>query len=171
MGIYVYICPTEKTPVPKYKLIGEFECRLDNKSRIFLPSGLKKQINPDAQDKFLLTRGFEGCLVLFPWDAWEELSNKFDDLNLFDPESRRFMRAFQMGANELVLDNQNRLVLPKKLLDFASIDRDIILFAYNDRIEIWDKATYEQQTAIDPVEYANLAARVMVKKERKDAPA
>ncbi len=153
----------------KYKLIGEFECRLDNKSRIILPSGLKKQINPDAQDRFLITRGFEGCLVLFPWDAWDELSSKFDSLNLFEQESRRFMRAFQTGAAEIELDSQNRLVLPRKLLDFASIDREIILFAYHDRIEVWDKKTYEDQTAIDPTEYASLAERVMVKKVRKDA--
>ncbi len=168
MGFLSLYLHAEKPHVSNYKLIGEYECRLDNKSRIILPSGLKKQINPDAQDKFVVTRGMEVCLVLYPWDAWEEQRNKFDHLNLFDRESRQFMRAFQNGANEILLDNQSRLLLPKKLLDYATIDREIILFAYSDRIEIWDKKTYEEQTYIEPKDYAELAERVMVNKERKD---
>ena len=164
---YIYL-ESEKKPLSKYKLIGEYECRLDTKSRIILPSALKKQINPDARDKFVITRGMEACLVLYPWDAWEEQRNKFDDLNLFDRESRQFMRAFQKGGNEVLLDNQNRLLLPKKLLDYASITRETILFAYSDRIEIWDKATYEVQNDMGPEEFAELAQRVMVKKDRKD---
>ena len=151
----------------KYKLIGEYECRLDNKSRIILPSGLKKQINPEANDRFAITRGMEVCLVLYPWDAWEAQRNQFEDLNLFDRESRRFMRAFQNGANEVEMDNQNRILLPKKLLDYAKIEKEIILFAYSDRIEIWDKAAYEAETAIEPGDFADLAQRVMVKKEGK----
>ena len=78
------------------------------------------------------------------------------------------MRAFQKGGNEVLLDNQNRLLLPKKLLDYASITRETILFAYSDRIEIWDKATYEVQNDMGPEEFAELAQRVMVKKDRKD---
>ncbi|MFZ4522133.1 MAG: division/cell wall cluster transcriptional repressor MraZ [Bacteroidales bacterium] len=142
-------------------LIGEFECRLDNKSRIILPAALKKQISPEAHDQFVLNRGFEGCLVLYPQDVWDETTQKMRNLNLFMTDARLFMRKFSNGATPLVLDSQNRLLLPKPLLDYAKIDKEIILFAYADRIEVWDKKTYMEQLSDDSVDFAKLAEKVM----------
>ncbi len=142
-------------------LIGEYECRLDDKSRIILPSALKKQISPEAHDKFVINRGFEGCLVLYPQNVWDETTAKMSRLNLFVKDHRQFVRAFNNGATPLALDNQNRLLLPKPLLDFASIDREIILFAYSDRIEVWNKKTYLEMVSKEPEDFAQLAEKVM----------
>ncbi len=66
----------------KTNLIGEFECKVDDKSRVILPSGLKKQISQEAQERFVINRGFEGCLVLYPMNVWKETTAKIDKLNL-----------------------------------------------------------------------------------------
>ena len=142
-------------------LIGEFECRLDDKCRIILPSALKKQISTEAHDKFVINRGFEGCLVLYPQNVWDETTARMNKLNLFVKDHRQFVRAFNNGATPLVLDAQNRLLLPKPLLDFAAIDKDIILFAYSDRIEVWNKKTYLALVSNEPEDFAQLAEKVM----------
>lgn len=143
------------------KLIGEYECRLDDKNRIILPSALKKQVSPEANERFVVNRGFEGCLVLYPQNVWDETIAGMSRLNLFIREHRQFMRAFHNGATPLTLDSQNRLLLPKPLLDYASIVRDIVLFAYSDRIEIWDKETYRRLVSGEPEDFATLAEKVM----------
>ena len=161
-GVFISIFTLEKKPqVPTTNLIGEYECRLDDKSRIILPAALKKQVSPDAHDMFVINRGFEGCLVLYPKNVWEETIAKMNKLNLFVKDHRQFMRAFNNGATPLSLDSQNRLLLPKPLLDFASIDREIILFAYSDRIEVWNKKTYLELVSTEPVDFAQLAEKVM----------
>jgi MraZ protein len=142
-------------------LIGEFECRLDDKSRVILPAALKKQISPEAHDKFVINRGFEGCLVLYPQNVWDATIARMNNLNLFVKDHRQFVRAFNNGATPLALDNQNRLLLPKPLLDYASIDKDVILFAYSDRIEVWNKKTYLDLVSKEPEDFAQLAEKVM----------
>jgi MraZ protein len=146
-------------------LIGEFECRLDEKSRIILPAALKKQISQDAQDKFVINRGFEGCLVLYPYNVWKETTGNINKLNLFVRDNRRFVRFFYNGATELMLDSQNRLLLPKSLLGFAAIEKEVVLFAYSDRIEVWNKSTYLQLLSKEPEDFAQLAEKVMGKQD------
>jgi len=158
----IYLQP-KKIGVATTNLIGEFECRLDTKSRVILPSALKKQISPDAHDRFVINRGFEGCLVLYPQNVWDETTAKMNQLNLFIKDNRQFVRAFHNGATALALDNQNRLLLPKPLLDYAGIDKDVILFAYADRIEVWNKTTYMALVANEPADFAQLAEKVMGK--------
>ena len=150
-------------------LIGEYECRLDEKSRIILPSALKKQISQEAQDRFVINRGFEGCLVLYPNNVWKETTESINKLNLFVRDNRRFVRFFYNGATEITLDSQNRLLMPKSLLGFAGIDKEIILFAYSNRIEVWNKATYQELLSKEPEDFAILAEKVMGKKEISDA--
>ena len=147
--------------MPTTNLLGEFECRLDDKSRIILPSALKKQVSPEAHDRFVINRGFEGCLVLYPQNVWDETVAGMQRLNLFVREHRQFMRAFHNGATPVVLDSQNRLLLPRQLLDYASIDREIILFAYADRIEVWDRKRYMEMVPNEPEDFAKLAEKVM----------
>jgi MraZ protein len=159
--IYSIYLQSKKKQVATTNLIGEFECRLDDKSRILLPAALKKQISPEAHDKFVINRGFEGCLVLYPQNVWDETTSKMNRLNLFVKDNRQFVRAFNNGATPLALDSQNRLLLPKPLLDFASIEREIILFAYSDRIEVWNKKTYLELVSGEPGDFAQLAEKVM----------
>jgi MraZ protein len=161
-GEYLHIFTLEKSnQLPTTNFIGEYECRLDDKSRVILPAALKKQIPSEAHDKFVINRGFEGCLVLYPQNVWDETTSKINKLNLFVKDNRQFVRAFNNGATPLALDAQNRLLLPRPLLDYASIDKDIILFAYADRIEVWNKKTYLELVANEPGDFATLAEKVM----------
>jgi MraZ protein len=146
-------------------LIGEFECRLDPKGRLMLPAALKKQIPVEADDKFVMNRGFEECLVLYPKNEWDITSQEINALNLYSKDNRNFVRNFYRGATELTLDGTNRLLLPKNLLEHAGIDKDLVLFAYANRIEVWSKEKYDTMLAIDPDTYADLAEKVMVKQE------
>ena len=166
MENYFYIYTRKKGRVSKTNLIGEYECRVDEKSRIILPSSLKKQIPQEAEDRFVVNRGFEGCLVLYPMNVWKETTEQINRLNLYVQKNRSFVRLFYNGATELTLDSQNRLLLPKSLLEYAGIGKETILFAYSDRIEIWNSEKYRKLLSDEPENFAQLAEDVMGKQER-----
>jgi len=144
-------------------LIGEYDCRLDQKGRIMLPSALKKQIPPEAMERFVINRGFENCLVLYPLNEWKVIIGEINRLNLYNRKNREFSRYFNRGATEIPLDGSNRLLLPKHLLEYAKIGKDIILFAYSNRIEVWAKDMYDQLMKNEPDDFAALAEEVMGK--------
>jgi len=154
---------------PVTNLIGEFECRLDDKSRVILPSGLKKQISPEAQDRFVINRGFENCLVLYPMNEWKGISEEINRLNLYNRKNRDFARYFYRGATELTLDNASRLLLPKSLLSYAGIVRDVVLFAFSNRIEVWARDRYEKLMTDEPADFSVLAEEVMGKQDNNDS--
>jgi MraZ protein len=124
-------------------IYGEYECRMDSKGRFAFPSGLKKQLPDDQQKEFVLNRGLDECLVLYPVKVWEAELKKIHSKNQYVAKNRAFARMFQSGALPLELDGSNRLLIPKRLAGHAKITQDIIVVASFDRIEIWDKATYE----------------------------
>lgn len=141
--------------------LGEFECKLDSKSRFLLPAGLRKQIDPAAKEQFVINRGFEGCLVLYPINEWEKVSAKLRSLNLFVAKNRSFYRQFHNGATAVSLDGNGRVLVPKALMKYAGIDKDAVLFAYADRIELWAKDKYEEVMNNDSDAFAALAEEVM----------
>lgn len=145
------------------QFLGEYECKLDPKGRLMLPAGLKKQLSPEAQDRFVINRGFEKCLVLYPLNEWKVISDEVNQLNLYAKKNREFARYFFRGASELSLDATSRLLLPKSLLEYASIDKEIVLFAYSNRIEVWSKSNYDAMLNDEPEDFANLAEEVMGK--------
>jgi MraZ protein len=142
-------------------LHGEFECRIDEKGRIILPIALKKQIPPKAQDKFMINRGFEGCLNLWPMNEWEKESDKINHLNQYNTDNRLFIRNFNKGATEVILDGSSRILVPKLLLEHAHIVKDVILTAYSNKVEIWAKEVYDKNVDLNEEDYAKLAEKVM----------
>jgi len=156
-------------------LIGEFECRIDAKGRFMLPAGLKKQLPPEIQDRFVINRGFEKCLVLYPQNVWRTISDEINQLNLYSKKNRDFVRYFYRGATEMILDSASRLLLPKQLMEYAGIEKEIVLFAFSNRIEIWAKEAYETLLTDEPEDFSTLAEEVMVKNKnnsdsRNDLP-
>ncbi len=141
--------------------LGEYICKLDAKGRLTVPSGLKKQLDNEGREGFVLNRGFEGCLGLYPHKDWLVVSKKLNDLNLFTIKNRAFVRKFQNGATKLDMDGNGRVLLPKDLQEFAGISKEVVLFAYADRIEIWDKAKYEEVMNEEMGDFATLAEEVM----------
>ena len=122
---------------------GEYEATVDAKGRFLLPGGLKKQL-PEGEDRFILSRGFEKCLTLYPLKSWELIIAKISQLNDFDPKVREFRRQFLGGATEIELDGAGRMLLPASLKEFAGLTKDIVLAAALDRFEIWDSIKYKQ---------------------------
>lgn len=144
-------------------LLGEFECKVDSKGRFMLPSGLKKQFSEGDQERFVINRGFENNLTLYPQSEWEKISHEVNGLNLYNKKNREFVRYFFRGASDIHLDAANRLLLPKSLLDYAGIDKEIVLFAYGQRVEIWAKSAYEAMMNNEPEDFSSLAEDVMGK--------
>lgn len=145
--------------------LGEYEVTLDAKGRFLLPAGFKKQI-PEQSLRFIVNRGFEKCLTLYPMQSWEPMFAKISTLNDFDPKVRAFRRQFLGGATEVEADTAGRLLLPSTLRDFAGLAKNIILVAAVDKIEIWDADTYKkifEDFSAD--HFSELAREVMVKPE------
>ncbi len=144
-------------------LLGEFDCKVDSKGRFMLPSGLKKQLSEGDQERFVINRGFERNLTLYPQSEWQKISREVNSLNLYNKKNREFVRYFFRGASEITLDAASRLLLPKTLLDYAGIEKEIVLFAYGQRVEIWAKDVYESMMNNEPEDFSSLAEDVMGK--------
>jgi MraZ protein len=124
--------------------LGEFEATLDAKGRFLLPAGFKKQLPEAETSRFVINRGFEKCLALYPMRTWEPLFAKITGLNEFDPKQREFRRAFLNGATYVEPDTAGRILLPPSLKAYADLQKDIVLMATGDKIEIWDSNKYKQ---------------------------
>jgi MraZ protein len=145
--------------------LGEYEATVDPKGRFLLPAGFKKQLPEDSNNLFVINRGFEKCLTLYPLSSWEPIFTGISKLNDFDPKVREFRRYFLNGATQVELDSAGRLNLPKNLLEHAGIDKDIVLVSAVNKIEIWDKSKYTQFfETFSPEGFSSLANEVMNKK-------
>jgi MraZ protein len=142
-------------------LVGEFEVKLDVKGRFLFPSGLRKQLSGGSQRDFMLNKGFEQCLTIYPLPEWEKVSEKLEKINLFNPKNRMFYRLFHQGAKQVSLDGAGRLLIPVAHMERVGLVSDVMLIAYNDRIEIWDKAMYFEMIEGNMPNFADLANEVM----------
>lgn len=142
-------------------LIGTYECKVDAKGRLMVPAAIKKQLMPVLQDGFVLKRSvFQPCLELYPMQQWNEVMKKMATLNRFVKKNNDFIRKFTAGVKTVEVDTNGRLLIPKDLVGFASIDKEIVLSSAIDIIEIWDKDKYEN--AVNGGEdFADLAEEVM----------
>ncbi len=144
--------------------LGEYEATIDTKGRFLLPAGFKKQLPQDANAQFVINRGFEKCLTLYPLQSWQPIFSQISQLNDFDPKVREFRRYFLNGAIEVELDSAGRLLLPKNLMGHASLEKDIVLVSAVNKIEIWDKIKYDQFfESFSPEAFSTLANEVMNK--------
>ncbi len=142
-------------------LIGEYECRVDAKGRLLVPAGLRKQFSPEAEGRLFVKRGIEKCLEMYQKHDWESVSEKVSSLNQFVKKNRVFARKFISGATQLELDTVGRINLPNGLLDYAGVEKELVLFAYGNKIEIWDKAAYDAELDMSDNDFAGLAEEVM----------
>lgn len=145
--------------------IGEFEATVDAKGRVLFPSALKRQLSPEAGDKFVLNRGFEKQLNLYPANVWKDITADMSKLNLFDTDARNFYRMFHNGATEMFLDGQGRLLLPQRLVGYAAIKKEIVFYGYANRIEIWSAVEFNKMMTDKTVNPAKLAEKVMGSKK------
>ncbi len=142
-------------------LVGEFEVKLDDKGRFLFPSGLRKQLPAASQRDFMLNKGFENCLTIYPMTEWERISEKLSKMNLFKPKNRMFYRLFHQGAKSITLDNAGRVLVPASHMERAGLRQEVMLIAYFDRVEIWDKSNYFEMIEGNITNFAELADEVM----------
>lgn len=142
-------------------LLGEHICNLDSKGRLKFPAALKGQVSSAINGRFVINRGFEKCITIYPWDEWEKVAARVNKLNTFERKKREFARFFFRGATEVVLDSADRMLLPKSLMEYAGVEKEVLLSARNNVIELWNKETYESLMAMDSDDFADLAEDVM----------
>lgn len=142
--------------------LGEYEVTLDAKGRFLLPVGIKKQLPEGSGDQFVITRGFEKCLTLYPKKNWDPILAEMSKVSEYKAENREFLRYFTMGATLQELDSAGRLLVPPNLKSHAGLEKDVVLVSVINKIEIWDKSKYQQFfESFSPEKYSDLAERVM----------
>ena len=144
------------------QLLGEYDCKIDPKGRFRMPTDLIGQLGEGVRT-FVVNRGFEKCLMLYPEPVWERITTEINQLNLYNKKNRDFVRYFYRGAQKLELDSADRMLITKRRLEYANIDKDLILSAYNDRIEVWSKEQYDRMLDEEPDDFSGLAEEVLGK--------
>jgi MraZ protein len=142
-------------------LIGEYDCKLDSKGRFLMPAGLRKQLPEDQQNEFIVNRGLDKCLVLYPISVWEQELERIQSRNQYVRKNRAFTRMFLNGATRVELDSSGRVLLPKRLMEYAGLDKDLMLVPQIDKVEIWDLAAYDKWMQDPEYDFEKLAEEVM----------
>ncbi len=121
-------------------LIGEYEHSLDIKGRLIMPAKLRETIG----EKFIVTKGLDGCLFAFSLTEWANFEQKLRTLPISNKDARAFSRFFFAGAIECEIDKQGRFLISSNLREFANLDKDVIIIGMDSRIEIWSKDKWQQ---------------------------
>jgi MraZ protein len=142
--------------------IGSYTYSVDVKGRISIPAKYKKCLNQEANETFVMTRGIVQCIDVYPHDYWTKMIEpRIDQLDEFDIDESAFKRLLLELADESTLDQQSRLLVPKKLLEFAGIVKDVFVLGQNNKIEFWNPEIYEAHKNEIPKPFPELAKQVM----------
>jgi MraZ protein len=143
-------------------IIGTYECKVDAKGRLLMPSPLKKQLSNSLQAGFVLKRSvFDTCLELWSMDEWNVMMQKINKLNRFNKKNNDFIRKFMAGVKVIEIDDLGRLLVPKDLLAYSSIKKEVVFSSKVNIVEIWDKDLYEQSISNNDIDFGDLAEEVM----------
>lgn len=125
--------------------MGEYNHSIDAKGRLIIPTKLRE----DLQGEFILTRGLDGCLCLYPEDEWREIEAKLRTLPMSNGQARKFTRFLVAGATTCELDKQGRILIPATLREFANIDKEVVLTGMINRVEVWSKEQWIKDNDYD----------------------
>ena len=125
-------------------LTGEFNHSIDPKGRLIIPSKFREILGED----FVITKGMDGCLYLYPSNEWKTLEEKLRTLPLTNKNARTFTRFFFRSAVDGGLDKQGRVLISSALRTFAGLEKDVVLVGVLERVEIWDKAKWDENNAV-----------------------
>lgn len=142
-------------------LVGVYDCKVDEKGRILFPSVLKKKLQSVIDKGFIIKKSnFEECLEVYPMSEWNRLILKIEQKNQFTKKIDTFKRKFMYSHKEVCLDGSSRFLIPKDLIELIHLGKDIVLASAVNKIEIWDKAKYEEELKKD-VDFESLSDEVM----------
>jgi MraZ protein len=139
---------------------GSFGYSVDTKGRINIPSKLRKSVSPDANETFVITRGYEQCLFLYPLDEWTTLEQSIRQLSSSNAQHRFFTRTLLQYATDCTLDAQSRISIPKELLQFARISDQVLILGVLERIEVWNPELHQEYLRSQRENYEDVAHRV-----------
>tara|TARA_E500000081_G_scaffold98920_1_gene99971 strand:- start:257 stop:733 length:477 start_codon:yes stop_codon:yes gene_type:complete len=143
-------------------ILGTYECKADSKGRIMLPAPLKKQISSVISDGFVVKRSvFNKCLEIHPMSEWNKIVNQVNQLNRFIKRNNDFIRSYMSGLKIVNLDSSSRILIPKDLIVFAGLEKQIVLSSSVNIIEVWDKKEYEISVSKSLKNFGDLAEEVM----------
>ena len=143
-------------------LIGTFDCKVDSKGRVLIPSSLKKQLTDHSKDGFIIKRSvFNRCLDLYPYSEWNNMVSQVDKLNRFVKKNNDFIRSYMSGIREINMDSAGRILIPKDLVVYATIEKEIVIASSVNMIEIWRKSEYEKVVDETLKNFGELAENVM----------
>lgn len=120
--------------------LGEYQHGIDDKGRVIMPARFREQLG----GTFIVTRGLDGCLFVYPLDEWVKLANEMQNLPLAKKDARAFSRLLFSGAAEVECDKQGRVSVPSVLRDYAGIEKDVVIVGISERIEIWAAETWSE---------------------------
>ncbi|EOL48929.1 protein MraZ [Enterococcus phoeniculicola] len=123
--------------------MGEFQHNIDAKGRLIVPSKLREKLG----EKFVVTRGLDGCLFGYPLSEWEKLEEKLSEMPLAKKDARTFVRFFYSAATECEIDKQGRINIPSTLRTHAQLAKGCVIIGVSNRIEIWDEARWQEFSA------------------------
>lgn len=113
--------------------MGQYQHSLDLKGRVIIPSKFREQLG----ESFVLTKGLDHCLFVYPKDEWNVLEEKLKSLPFTQKDARAFIRFFFAGAVETEMDKQGRILIPPQLREHAHIEKDLMIIGVSNRVEIW----------------------------------
>ena len=128
--------------------MGEYNHIIDAKGRLIIPARFRELLG----EEFILTKGLDGCLSIYPMDAWETFETKLRALPLTNKNARTFTRFFVAGATNCELDKQGRILVPQTLREFAGLEKEVVLTGNLDRIEIWSKEKWSENCNYDDMD-------------------
>ena len=136
--------------------MGEYNHTIDAKGRLIIPSKFRELLG----EEFVLTKGLDGCLSIYPMDEWNAFEEKLRALPLTNKNARTFTRFFVAGATNCELDKQGRILLPATLREFAGLEKDVVLTGMLNRIEIWSKEKWNENNSLDDVAMDEIAEQM-----------
>ena len=136
--------------------IGEYQHSLDNKGRLIVPAKFRE----DLGENFVMTKGLDNCLFVYPMKEWLNLEEKLKSLPLTNRDARAFVRFFFSGATECELDKQGRILIPANLREHSKLDKEAVIIGVSTRVEIWSKEEWNLYNEDDSLGYDSIAEKM-----------
>ena len=146
--------------------IGEYAYSLDSKGRVNIPAKFRQSLSLDSQNTFVITRGIDPCIWVYPLEQWKEIENNLRNLSSLKNIHRTFIRDTARYASPSSYDKQGRITLTSALIKYADLDKDILIIGMINKLEIWNpdklKVVDQQNLEIEPKAYDDLADQIII---------
>lgn len=136
--------------------IGEHQHSIDDKGRLIIPSKLRE----DLGYEFIMTKGLDNCLFVYPKKEWQIVEDKLKSLPLTNRDARAFIRFFFSGATECALDKQGRVLIPANLREHSKLEKEAVIIGVSTRLEIWSKEEWDRYNSDDNLSYDSIAEKM-----------